>query len=57
LGKIPENSCGKVLMSWTTFVIAISSNSKWNLNLKPDNQTTAEIELDLFKILRGSGNP
>jgi hypothetical protein len=56
LGKIPENSCGKVLMSWTTFVIAISSNSKWNLNLKPDNQTTAEIELDLFKILRGSGN-
>jgi hypothetical protein len=56
LGKILENSCGKVLMSWTTFVIGVSSNSKGNLNLKYDNQTAAEIELDLFKILRGSGN-
>jgi hypothetical protein len=24
--------------------------------LKSDNQTAAEIKLDLFKILRGSGN-
>jgi hypothetical protein len=43
-------------MSWTTFVIGVSSNSKWNLNYKSDNQTAAEIELDLSKILRGSGN-